>query len=520
MSGPRGAAARNFTGVLEVSPQALNNLGVKIPDTVILEKGKPRKRYCIDATGKLLITRMKTSAELLRVLRDLVKRAHAASRARADGRASGTLRAAGQNKLVRSQSAAPLRPTSSSVPSWGDHGDSAQSTSNLALTEVAVLYFHDGAVRTMTSQEALAQMQGVSKLPKEFWQHIRMLQAPVVASQSRGESMPTRYITYNFDARSGGCQPQAPLLRGDQQRTMAVPRHEESREGQRVAAVPRKISSALVARRKGEVGAGIELVSGQLEFVQEEGKDGTLWLVNASRLECQRVVATEDEEAHTPSPREEIRYFREEQFENELDDHEELLEKLRMHFKRRAPTQTAAASEDTSSPAQTVGNAGASPQVTKGTGNLKMPEHKMPEPLSKFYEAEHRMLEFYDQEIRGGGRSYIKEKIAITGPLAVGLACWWRRWVRGCAGIGSRSIRRPRAPRAAVAVTAPSAAPSAIKEPEATQTAEFTKGRRPPSAVPQLEPLQALPRPSAPSGGGLAGSCSAPNLAAPGRPPG
>ncbi|CAK0854217.1 unnamed protein product [Prorocentrum cordatum] len=51
-------------------------LGVKIPETVILEiKGKPKRRYHMDSEGLLQAASMKTSAELLRVLRDFVRRA-------------------------------------------------------------------------------------------------------------------------------------------------------------------------------------------------------------------------------------------------------------------------------------------------------------------------------------------------------------------------------------------------------------------------------------------------------------
>ena len=50
-------------------------VGVKIPETVILEKGKPKRRYSVDPRGTPEVTKMKTSAELLRVLREFVRKA-------------------------------------------------------------------------------------------------------------------------------------------------------------------------------------------------------------------------------------------------------------------------------------------------------------------------------------------------------------------------------------------------------------------------------------------------------------
>lgn len=73
-----------------------------------------------------------------------------------------------------------------------------------------------------------------------------------------------------------------------------------------------------------------------------------------------------------------------------------------------------------------------------------MPTIPMPEPLAKFYEAEHGMLQFYDAEIRGGGRCYVKEKMVIAGAAAVGLSCWFKRWVKACKG---HQASRPRPPR-------------------------------------------------------------------------
>lgn len=225
--------------------------------------------------------------------------------------------------MLRSQSAGALggRSRQAPAPCWmGSEHSGNTGNGGFPLTEVAVLYFHDGAVRTMTSQEAVAQMSGVSKLPKEFWQHIRMLQAPVVSS-SGGCAPSSKYITYGFDSRSGGCDPQAPLPRADHNRHGQSTSHELGDEGSRVAAVPRQISATLAGRRKGEVGAGIELMSGQSEFVQEEA-DGPLWLVNASRLCCVRSLPSEDAEERSPSEEEEIRYFQEGEFVKILGEHE------------------------------------------------------------------------------------------------------------------------------------------------------------------------------------------------------
>merc|ERR1719446_831772 len=67
--------------------------------------------------------------------------------------------------------------------------------------EAAVLHYNDGATRYMTTNEALKQMENVSRLPKEFWQHIVMLQTPIPVNISKST---TRYITYCYDAASGG----------------------------------------------------------------------------------------------------------------------------------------------------------------------------------------------------------------------------------------------------------------------------------------------------------------------------
>merc|ERR1712232_724469 len=131
---------------------------------------------------------------------------------------------------------------------------------NFHLAEVAVLNYLDGTVRLMTASEALVQMKNASKLPREFWQHIRTLQTPVHSVQV---GMPTRYIAYSFDARNAAVDPQKPVpLSHVRQSFIAHVEHKRQElQSKRVSAVPQKINEWLAGRRKGQSGFGLQLIS-------------------------------------------------------------------------------------------------------------------------------------------------------------------------------------------------------------------------------------------------------------------
>jgi NACalpha-BTF3-like transcription factor len=174
----------------------------------------------------------------------------------------------------------------------------------------------------MTCAEALAQMKGAVKLPREFWQHIRVLQVPVLSAQV-GAS--TRYITYHYDAESteamnaksgdvikrdtgvhrsvskrrnalgvlaaGICAPE----KNGSMLLSAIGSEPEKSEKMLVSAVPRRINERLATLERGQVGAGLQLESGQFEFVYDKS-DGALWLVNASRMRFKEQKVWEDED--------------------------------------------------------------------------------------------------------------------------------------------------------------------------------------------------------------------------------
>lgn len=412
------AGARESSEPPPGAPEPLSSLGVRIPETVVLEKGKPRKRYMQDPQGRLAVSRMKTSAELLRVLRDFVRRAHSHHRGPRPlpGAAGEALRRPARRGTVRSLSTGnlsqprsgpappPALPRQNSAPSappaaplapagLGALVDIGPAVVAAPMHEVAVLYYQDGGSRAMTGFEALVQMNGASKLPREFWQHIRMLQVPVQGAKG---SLTPRFITYNFDARSQGTGPQAPSLLARRRSDTALAAftseplrptpdlaHED--ETARVSAVPRWINECLRAKRKGEVGVGSLLVRGQFEFVRDG--EGTLWLVNATRLACVRRPREEPEE-RSPSP-EEVRYFREEEFESVVRAQEERFERLKRRWGEPRPPAA--------EPLSPLGSAH-SPTFSEGSRHWDL--DSMPQELVKFYEAESQMARIYDEVIR------------------------------------------------------------------------------------------------------------------------
>lgn len=280
------------------------------------------------------------------------------------------------------------------------------------LTEAAVLYYHTteddrltGATRVMTSVEAQSQInvgqRSVSKLPKDFWQHIRMMQVPILSMQG------THHITYNFNLRTPN-EPQTPLPKTHRRSTSDANLAPMLDGGNtRVAKVPREINRLLSERRKGELGAGYELVSGVFEFVHDEA-DGALWLVNASRLTVRMVAEVVDEEVEK-GPTEELRYFREAEFALHLQEQECNFKDMKQKFGK----------DDADSP----GNS-----VRRLAG-----QRKMPEELTAYYDAAQEMHRIYEDEIRHHGRALGGNICQVLGKSYGAFADvrgWFRRWVR------------------------------------------------------------------------------------------
>eukprot|EP00927_Polykrikos_kofoidii_P071302 TRINITY_DN67593_c0_g1_i1.p1 TRINITY_DN67593_c0_g1~~TRINITY_DN67593_c0_g1_i1.p1 ORF type:complete len:746 (+),score=93.48 TRINITY_DN67593_c0_g1_i1:57-2294(+) len=406
-------------------------VGFKIPDTVILEKGKPTKRYKVDSLGQLQVARPKTSADLLRVLREFVKKA---SRPRPEWRgqrtpkvslagagataaaamrrpnSEGALRTAGHYSRAGSpvSGGSPVAQAKRSsrsaskprnVNNRGTSSDSRSTVVRPELSEAAVLYYNDQhrTVGLMTIKEAERQMQGAGKLPRDFWQHIHILQAPVQSALAGGTA---RYITYSFDVRTSQTSPQAPLPSAAQRRAMSASRIEHSTcdDAAKVGGVPAKINDLLKSRNCEH---NVELVSGQLEFVYDEA-DGALWLVSASRLRCHRSERRTETGSVTSTP-EEVRYFREEEFMQTLNACEEDF----ADFRRRSAYR----------------------------------ELKIPDTLAKYNEAESWMLNYFNEEVKNSGMD-LQEKDGLSGNSthAVGLGVWFRRWAKlTAAGLHARS---------------------------------------------------------------------------------
>jgi hypothetical protein len=245
-----------------------------------LRNGKPKKRFSLDARGQLHVEKLNSSAQLLRVLRryvELAQKRRPIAPAIVPGNARASLHASHSEPVLRRRSV-----EGGEVRRGSDAG---RQRSVEPLREAAVLYYDDGAVRYMTTAEAVKQMENVSRLPKEFWAHIVMLQMPVHPSRY---DVTTRYITYNFDAKSEGFEPQAPLpLLHRRSNSLA---HVDPARGQEamVGTIPRKINACLTMKR-GRYGNGMGIINGRFEFVLDEA-DGTFWLINAEKLLCEQLV--------------------------------------------------------------------------------------------------------------------------------------------------------------------------------------------------------------------------------------
>lgn len=392
-------------------------LGITIPDTVLIKKAKPLSRYCIDAVGRVQVTQLKTSAELLRVLREFVRKAN---RPRLPASPDHRCRVSLSSSIgaARGSATRAIRACRSevSLSSTGGRqsltGESYRQPSPTA--EVAVLYYTDRTSRLMMCAEATSQMNGASRLPREFWQHIRILQVPVQSKQVR---TPTRYITYSFDTTTSVSEPQEPIpLGGGPQRSglkvnpcLAVEGSEES-EAARLKAVPKRINQLLAECNQGEVGYGLELISGQLEFVLDEA-DGTLWLVNAEKLRC-RIRPPNDDELERVLNEDERRLFEEDEFTTQLQEGAAEMEKLKRRFGGDLG----------------VAHGGIGVASLTVSASDKLAGVKVPQGLLDFYEEEERMFHYYEEEIKAPAMK--REKKREPGMQAVGLQAWFSRWAR------------------------------------------------------------------------------------------
>jgi len=373
--------------VAEPNRRMSQTLGLNIPETVILEKGKPKKMYFLDGDGQLNMTRMKTSAELLRVLRNFIKLSlkREARALREADKSSAELAA------KRRQSGGPscVPKTKHTVVASNAFANDVIAENKLAVAggewdrlkagagpaEVAVLYYNDGAVRTMTALEAQQQMQGRSKLPKAFWGEIAMLQSTVQTSR-KGSN--TRYITYNFDLRSSD---QKSALDDWHNRNAPNQQMTDGASTTAVEAVPKMINDYLKKK------VNLEMVSGQLDFMLDEADD-TLWLVNASRLICAKTALKIREDSKDPVQTD-IKYFCEEAFSQSMEAHEQYVNQLQDAFdKEKKRIEQANAMR------------GERELIRSGTTTLNEPTMQLPPTLQTLNDMQAQMTKYYKEKVK------------------------------------------------------------------------------------------------------------------------
>jgi len=416
------AGVVNYDGSFTPDPGSLlGKLGILVPDTVILDRGKPVKRYTIESDGRIKVTKMKTSAELLRVLRDFVRKA-ARPREHMPGSEAGKT-SVGVKGLRQSKSEGALKAAGGAkkVGSKTTSDFGGGMAASPPSTEVAILHYNDGMSRLMMASEAIEQMKGASKLPREFWQHIRILQVPV---QSKVFAVPTRYVTYGFDANSHGMEPQEPMpLGGGPRAQLRTPKlgveteqlkwasnsRQPDSEAARLAMVVNRMNQHLAERAEKMKRQGLQMISGQFEFVLDEA-DGMLWLVNANNIIVKYTKKEEDEKGSTDG--EEVKFFEEDEFDEELRDQELSMQQLKKRFG--------------GDPGVAHGGAGAAGIAVSASDRLA--GVTVPTNLVKYYEEEEKMLHYYEQEVRV--MAMRREKPVGAGPRAVGLGCWFRRWTK------------------------------------------------------------------------------------------
>lgn len=290
--------------------------------------------------------------------------------------------------------------------------------------EVAMLYYHDGTSRLMSSREAMAHMTGV-KLEKNFWEQVRMLQSPVSSGKA---GSPTRYITYSFDSRSFINEPQSTLELGMAQLKEAgnSPARRKKMGGgpaSRVKEVVKQLNlflaSPVTALPDHPQQQPLKLISGELEFVLDEAMD-LLWLVNASNLKVCSCVdpaaeskANEEKEERENKKRE-VKYFEEEEFDAIMREESEKLETFKRRVLRDMPIDVDG------------GQQGRAELHEK----LSFEKRSDLERFVKVFDTKGNMLKFYEDEIN----PLLPSRAARSAKTsrAVGLLCWFRRWVKGC----------------------------------------------------------------------------------------
>jgi len=151
--------------------------------------------------------------------------------------------------------------------------------------------------------------------------------------------------------------------------------------------------------------------------------DGTLWLVNASRLVLERRSETEKKKSNVED---EVRYFEEDDFAQLMDEEDLRLTQNIKRFVNQDP---------------------ASPREVGQTPTFKLRDAdryagvRVPEELLTFYWAEQEMLRQYTEEV---ANQTDRKPSPWGGGRAVGLHTWFRWWARA-SGLRGRRLQRPRA---------------------------------------------------------------------------
>ncbi|CAK9013763.1 Alpha/beta hydrolase domain-containing protein 17C [Durusdinium trenchii] len=259
-------------------------------------------------------------------------------------------------------------------------------------------------------------------------------ETPSALRQIEAPSTALGYIAYSFDINSGGLAPQEPMPLGGgariELRTMGKHSQQAESEVARMAAVPKALNEFLKskagAERRDELDelararrVRMEIVKGLFEplgFVLDEG-DSTLWLANASKLRCRFLPKTAQDGVHDETLKSEVLFFEEEDFEEEMRETESVIEYLKKRF-------------------------GGDPGVASGGNGVRGIEVSasdqlagvgVPSNLVNFYEEEEKMLRYYEDEVRI--MALRRERLPQHESKAVGLGCWFRRWVKAVKGV-------------------------------------------------------------------------------------
>lgn len=259
----------------EPSMRTENTIELNMPETIILEKGKPRKMFYLNTDGKILMAPLTTAAELFRVLKNFVKLAYrkeAKAIREAANPSHSNVKRTHSSLVVPGTKNAFVRENMLSVAQ-----DVTEDRTGMDPIEIAVLYYHDGAVRSMTDVEANLQMQGRNKLPHAFWVDIAMLQG-AVHSCRKGYAM--QYITYYYDLKS--VDSKASFESWANAKSCGFLQTEETEQRHAIQHLPKHVSSFLLKK------ADYEVVSGQFDIMRDCA-DNSLWLRNVTHLKVNRV---------------------------------------------------------------------------------------------------------------------------------------------------------------------------------------------------------------------------------------